>query len=78
MLQFCNLLQIFGKTPCQAEKLQNAQMVFANILAPSFKNLPESLSTPAALELSIFIVIFKTSSSEVLFKPKSSEIVKLE
>ena len=43
---------------------------FAIMFAPSFKNLPESLSTPAALELSIFVIIFKTFSSEVLLKQK--------
>ena len=53
-------------------------MGFANMLAPSFKSLPESLSTPAALKLSIFVIIFKTFSSEVLLKQKPSEIVKLE
>ena len=53
-------------------------MGFANMLVSSFKNLPESLSTPAALELSIFFIIFKTFSSQVLLKQKSSEIIKLE
>ena len=48
------------------------------MLAPSYKNLRERLSAPAALELSIFVIIFKTFSSEVLLKQKSSEIVKLE
>ena len=47
------------------------------MLAPSFKNLPETLSTPASLELSIFI-IFYTFSSEVLFMQISFEIVKLQ
>ena len=53
-------------------------MSFAYMLAPSFKNLPESLSTPAVLELSIFVIIFKTFSSEVLLKQKSSKFAKLE
>ena len=53
-------------------------MGFVNMLATSFKNLPDSLSTPAALEISIFVIIFKTFSSEVLLKQKSSEILKLE
>ena len=53
-------------------------MSFANMLAPSFKNLPESLSTPVALELSIFVIILKSVYSEVLLKQKSSETVKLE
>ena len=53
-------------------------MGFANMLAPSFKNLPESLSTPATLENSIFVIIFMTFSSKVLCKQKSFEIVKPE
>ena len=53
------ILQTFWKTPCEIERLQSAEMGFANMLAPSFKNLPESLSTPAALELSIFTIIFE-------------------
>ena len=35
--------------------MQTVEIGFANMLPPSFKNLPESLSTPAALELSIFV-----------------------
>ena len=50
-------LQAFEKTPWDS-------------LAPSFKNLPKSLSTPAALKLSMFVTIFKTFSSEVLRKLK--------
>ena len=48
------------------------------MLAPSFKNLPESLSTPVALELSIFVIILKSVYSEVLLMQKSSETVKPE
>ena len=48
------------------------------MLAPSFKNLPENLSTPVALGLSIVVFIFKFFSLEVLLKQKLSEIVKLE
>ena len=59
-------------------KLHYFMLCFANILIPSFKNLPESRSPQAALKLSIFAVIFKTFSSEVLFKQTSSEIVKPE
>ena len=66
--------QVFGKTSCKFERLQSTEIGFANMLTSSFKNLPESLSTPAALELPIFFIIFKTISSEVLFKQKSSEI----
>ena len=44
-------LQALGKTPCEIERLQSAEMDFANMLAPSFKNLPENLSTMAARKL---------------------------
>ena len=71
-------LEAIGKTPCEIERFQSAEMGFANMFAPSSKNLPESLSTPAALELSIFVIIFKTFSLETLRKQKSFEIVKLE
>ena len=71
--------QALGKMPYKIGKLQSAGMGFANILAPSFKNLPERLSTSAALEFSIFVIIFKKYlSSEVLFKQNSSETMKLE
>ena len=53
------ILQTFWKMHCEIERLQSVEMGFANMLAPSFKNLPESLSTPAALELSIFTIIFE-------------------
>ena len=45
------MLQALGKIPCEIERLQSAEMGFANMLAPSFKNVPESLSTLAALHL---------------------------
>ena len=71
-------LQALGKIICEIERLQSAEMGFPTMIALSFKKLRESLSTPTALELSIFVIIFKTFSSEVLLKQKSSEIVKLE
>ena len=37
------ILQALGKTPCEIERLQSAEMGFANMLAASFQNLPESL-----------------------------------
>ena len=56
--QFSSLLKKIGfsfatwqalrKTPCEIERLQSAEMGFVNMLAPSFKNLPEILSAPAA------------------------------
>ena len=63
-------LQALGKTPCEIQRLQSAEMGFANMLAPSFKNLLESVFTPVALELSIFVIISQTFSSEVLLKQK--------
>ena len=66
-------LQALRKTFCEIERLHGAEIDFANMLTPIFKNLPESQSTPAALELSIYVIDFKTS--EVLFKQKLSEIV---
>ena len=54
--------------PCEIERLQTAEMSFTNMLVPFLKNLPESLSTPAGLELLIFVIIFKIFSSEVLLK----------
>ena len=71
-------LQVFGKTSREIERLQSAEIGFPNLLIPSFQNSLESLSARAALELSIFVIIFKNFSSEVLFKQKSSEIIKLE
>ena len=43
-------LQGFGKIPCEIEKLQSAEMGFTNMSVPSFNNLPEILSTPAAFQ----------------------------
>ena len=40
---------------------------FAKMTAPSFKNLPERLSIPAALEISIFLNSFRAISSVVGF-----------
>ena len=59
-------------------RVLSAEMGFTNMFVPSFKNLPERLSITAALQLLIFVIIFKTFSSEVLLKQKSYETVKLE
>ena len=59
-------LQAFGKTPCEIERLQSVEMSFAGTSVLSSKSLLESLSTPAASELSI-IVIFQDFFSDVLF-----------
>ena len=67
MLQFHNFAR-FGKTSCGIQRLPIPEMDFVNVLASSFKNVLESLFSLAALEFSIFVIIFKTFSSEVLIK----------
>ena len=52
----------FGKTPSEIVRLRNAELSFANMLAPSFKHVTEDLSTPAALEFSTFVIIFFRST----------------
>ena len=49
------------------ERLHISVTGFAKMTAPSFKNLPGRLSTPAALEISIFFNSFRTISSIVGF-----------
>ena len=49
------------------ERLHISATGFARMTAPSFKNLPGRLSTPAALEISIFFNSFRTISSVVGF-----------
>ena len=49
------------------ERLHISVTGFAKMTAPSFKNLPGRLSTPGALEISIFFNGFKTASSAVGF-----------
>ena len=71
-------LQAFRKTPREIDRLQRAETGFAKMSVPSFKNLPESLSTPAALELLISCMIFKTCFSVVPTRKKSAVIAKLE
>ena len=46
--------------------LQISLIGLDKISVPSFRNLPESLSIPAALEVSVFSIILKTFSSGVL------------
>ena len=53
-------LRVFEKTPQEIDELQSEGTCFAKISASSFKNLPESLSNPAALEILITYIIFKT------------------
>ena len=64
------------KTPWDIDKLQISHIGLDKISAASRKNRPVSL--PAALDISIFKIIFKTLFSEVLFKQKSFAIVKLK
>ena len=42
------ILQLLGKSPEEMEILNISAIGFARIFAPSFKNLPEILSIPAA------------------------------
>ena len=71
-------LQAFWEKPCEIERLHSAEMHFSNMLAPSSRNQLESLSATVALELSIFSIICKIFSSDVLRKEKLPEIVNTE
>ena len=66
------ILQSLGKSPEEMEILHIFAIVFARIFAPSFKNLPETLSISAAFEMSINYKTFKTFSSVVKFRLKLS------
>ena len=70
--------QAFRKTLCEIERLQSAEMGFNIMLVPFCKHLQESLSTPAALELPMFVIIFKTFFSEVLLKQISFSSIALK
>ena len=67
----------FVKNPQKIDRLQSAETDFVKMSAPSFKNIPQSLSTQA-LELLISFMIFKTFLSIVTTKQKTVAIVKLE
>ena len=71
-------MRTLGKTPREIDILQRAETGFARMSAPSFKNLPDSLSTPVALELLISCMIFRTCSPVVPTRLKSAVIAKLE
>ena len=71
-------LRVFEKTPQEIDELQSEGTCFAKISASSFKNLPESSSNPAALEILITYIIFKTIFSVVSTRQKSAVIVILE
>ena len=70
-------LQALGNTPREIDRLQRAETGLARMSAPSFKNLPESLSIPAASELLISCMISKTYFSVVSTRQKSVVIAKL-
>ena len=66
------ILQSLGKNPEEMEILHIFVIGFARIFAPSFKNLPEILSIPAAFEMSIIYKPSKTFFSVVKFGLKLS------
>ena len=53
------ILQSFGKSPEEIGVLHISAMGFARVFAPSFKNLPEILSIPAAL---LLLLVFRSQS----------------
>ena len=57
------ILQSLGKSPEEMEILHVFAKGFARIFAPSFKNLPEILTIPAAFEMSINCKTSKTSQN---------------
>ena len=59
-----HILQSFGNVEYFIDRLQIWERGLAKIVAPSFKNLPDRLSKPAALFSSMFLRIFTTLSSE--------------
>ena len=67
-----------GKTPREIDRLQREESGFARMSAASFKNLPKSSPAPAALELLISWMIFKTCFSVVPTRQKSTVISRLE
>ena len=64
------ILQSLGKSPEEMQVLHIFSIGFARIFAPSFKNLPETLSIPAAFEMSINSKTSKTFLSVVKFRLK--------
>ena len=71
-------MQALAKTPRGIDRLQKAETCFAKMSEPSFKNFSERLFTPAALELLISYIIFKTCFSVVSTKQKPGAIAKPE
>ena len=66
------ILLSLGKSPEEMEILHIFAIGFARIFAPSFKNLPEILSIPAAFEMSINSKTSKIFFSVVKFRLKLS------
>ena len=66
------ILQSLGKSPEEVEILHIFVVGFSRIFAPSFKNLPEMLSIPAAFEMSISCKTPKTFFAVVKFRLKLS------
>ena len=71
-------LQALGKALEVIDRLQISLRGFARISAPSFKNFPERLSMPAAFEMSMFCIILKTSSWEVILRWKGFSMINFE
>ena len=67
-------LKLLGKSREEMEVLHISAVGFARLFAPSFKNIPEILSIPAAFEMSIQLhyKICKTFFSVVKVKLKLS------
>ena len=68
------ILQSLGKSPEEMELLHIFAIGFARIFAPSFKDLPEIISNPAAFVMSINCKTSKTFFSVVKFRLKLSFI----
>ena len=66
------ILQSLGKSAKEIDILHIFSIGFARIFAPSFENLPEILSIPAAFEMSINCKTSKTFFSVVKFRLKLS------
>ena len=69
------ILQSLGKNPEEMDILHIFAVGFARIFAPSFKNLLENLSIPAAFEISINCKTSKSFSSVVKFRLKLSLVL---
>ena len=57
-----SILQSLGKSPKEMEVLLISATGFARIHAPSFKHLPETLSVPATVDMSVHYKISKSQN----------------